>query len=468
MLVPVKWLNEYVDLSDIDIKLLEEKMIMSGSNTEGVAHIGGGVDKIVIGKIVSIEEHPNANKLVVCKTDIGEEELLQIVTGAKNMKVGDCVPTALDGSTLADGTVIKSGELRGVMSQGMFCSLQELGFEDKVIPKDFVEGLLILKDEYTLGQNVIEALNLEDDVIDFEITPNRPDCLSMLGMAREAAATFQRTLHLPDVTLQNETYDIKGNAKVVIEAPQKCPRYACKLVENVKIQESPQWLQSRLMKAGMRPINNIVDITNYVLLEYGQPIHAFDLDRIAEQKIIVRTAEEGEKITTLDGTERTLTSDMLLIADPEKPLAVAGIMGGLTSEVSSETTRLLIEVANFERSNVRETSKKLGLRSEASSRYEKGVSAELVSSALKRVCHLIEKLECGNVVGGMIDEYPIYSELPETIVRPNRVNSIIGIDLKKSEIVKILRSLSCEVIEKGDNLVVRPPHFRLDLMEEID
>lgn len=468
MLVSMKWLNEYVDLSGIDVKTFEEKMIMSGSNTEGVQRIDSAFSHVVVGRIDSIRQHPNADKLVVCQTDIGADQPVQIVTGAKNMKEGDYIPVALPGARLAGGLEIKAGELRGEISQGMFCSLQELGFDDKVIPKAFQDGLLILNQAYPLGQNIASALAFDDDVVEFEITPNRPDCLSMIGMAREAAATFGKRYKQPDTSIKVQAYDIAGKASVKIDAPDKCARYACKVVEDVRIAPSPQWLQSKLIKAGMRPINNIVDITNYVLLEYGQPIHAFDLDKIGEHSIVVRNAQPGETLKTLDQTERRLSEDMLVIADSTRALAIAGVMGGADSEVSAATTRLLIEVANFERSSIRETSKALGLRSEASARYEKGVSPELVLDALNRVCHLIEKLEAGTVISGVIDKYPRPQEIPEIVVRPARINALIGIELATDDMVRILQSLGCAVTMRGERMIVRPPYYRLDLQAEVD
>ncbi len=468
MLVPIKWLNEYVKIDDIDLKTYESAMIMSGSNTEGIHPVLDGVSNIVVGKIIEIKSHPNADKLVVCQCDVGQADHLQIVTGATNMKKGDYVAVALDGSTITGGKVIKAGDLRGERSEGMMCSLQELGFSDKVIAKDMSDGLLVFNEAHPLGMPIAEALDLNDDVVEFEITPNRPDCLSIIGMARETAVTFGRDYQLPNTTVERPQGDITGRAEVEIINPEKCARYACRLVDNVVIKPSPMWLQVRLMKAGMRPINNIVDITNYVLLEYGQPIHAFDLDCLKDGKIIVRNAKPNEVMTTLDDVERTLTEDMLVIADVERPVAIAGIMGGATSEVSSNTKRLLIEVANFDKTNIRETSKKLGLRSEASARFEKGISPQLVPAALDRVCHLIEQLDAGTVVCGMIDAYPRQQVIPSIDVRVARINSLIGIELSADQMINMLQSLGCDVVANGEVLQVKPPFYRLDLVAEID
>ncbi len=468
MLVPLKWLNEYVKVDDIDLKTYQSAMIMSGSNTEGVHAVLDGVSNVVVGRIESIAPHPNADKLVVCQCDVGEPALLQIVTGATNMVEGDYVAVALDDSTIAGGKVIKAGDLRGERSEGMMCSYQELGFSDKVIAKSMLDGLIVFKDGKTLGQPIGEALGLDDHVVDFEITPNRPDCLSIIGMARETAVTFERDYKYPNTGISNAVGEIGERAKVTIDAPDKCARYACRLVDDVKIEPSPIWLQTRLMKAGMRPINNIVDITNYVLLEYGQPIHAFDLDCLAGGQIVVRNAKAGEVIKTLDDVERSLTAEMLVVADADKAQAIAGIMGGAHSEVSATTKRLLIEVANFDKTNIRETSRVLGLRSESSSRFEKGISPELVTAALDRVCHLIEQLSAGTVVGGMIDQYPRPQQIASVDVRVKRINSLIGVNITADAMHKMLESLGCKVELNSEVLQVVPPSHRLDLVEEID
>ena len=374
MLVPVKWLKEYIEIEDLSVDYLEERLIMSGSNTETVATICDGVSGIKIGRIEQMEKHPDADKLWVMQVRVGEE-LLQIVTGAQNCFVGAYIPVAVHGSTVSGGMKIKKGKLRGVESNGMLCSLEELGFEGKVIPKEMSEGIYILSGAYNTGELLEEALpELADQVIEFEITPNRPDCLSMLGMARETAATFGKTLKPMAIEVKQASGQASEHIKVRIDAPDLCKRYGAKIIKNVKIEPSPLWMQHRLMKAGMRPISNIVDITNYVMLEFGQPIHAFDLDTIHSGEIVVRRAHEGEKLTTLDSVERNLSSEMLVIADGEKAVALAGVMGGELTEITDNTKNILIEVATFEKSNIRKTSKDIGLRSEASSRFEKGVA----------------------------------------------------------------------------------------------
>ncbi|SHK12837.1 phenylalanine--tRNA ligase subunit beta [Paramaledivibacter caminithermalis] len=467
MLVPVSWLKDYVDIDNIPVEELNEKLILSGSNTEGVVKVIEEAKKIVIGKIIEIKKHPNADKLIIPMVDIGDE-IIQIVTGAENIKVGDYVPVALVGSRLPRGIKIKRGKLRGEVSNGMLCSAEELGFNDNVIPKEMRDGILILKGEYTLGMEIQEALELNDYVIEFEITPNRPDCLSMIGMARETSATFNLSVNYPQISLKNETENIKDYVSIEVKDFDLCRRYAGRVVKDIKIEQSPSWLQLRLMKAGVRPINNIVDITNYVMLEYGQPLHAFDLDKLEEKKIIVRRAAEDEKIITLDGVERKLDKEVLVIADAQKPVALAGIMGGQDSEISDNTKTIFLESANFNRKNVRTSSRKLGLRTEASSRFEKGIDPNIVEIAVDRACQLIEELGAGKIIKDKIDIYK--DELKEwTIkVRPNRINRLLGTKLSIDEISDILKRLELLVERQGEELLVIIPTFRQDLVKEID
>jgi phenylalanyl-tRNA synthetase beta chain len=468
MLVPVKWLSEYVNVENIDIKTLEDRLIMSGSNTETVEPVAGQINKIVVGKCLSREKHPDADKLLVLGVDVGAEEPIQIVTAAQNVYPDCYIPVALHKSTLHDGTKIKKGKLRGVVSNGMFCSLEELGFEKKVIQKDYADGIYIIQGTPELGADIKEVLDLNDSVIEFEITPNRPDCLSILGMARETAATFDLELKMPDTSVKTEVENVADYASVETQAPDLCPRFGARVVKDVKIEPSPVWMQSALMKAGMRPTNNIVDITNYVLLEYGQPIHAYDLDTLAGHKLIARRANAGEVLVTLDEVERTLTEDMLVIADGERAVGLAGIMGGAETEISDSTKTILIEVANFFKSNIRKTSRDLGLRSEASSRFEKGVSPECIPEVLDRVCHLIEKLGAGTVIGGMLDVYPEPKQVSEIMVRPERVTGLLGVELTTDEIIEILSKLQIETEVKEGKIACVPPAYRLDLLEEID
>lgn len=467
MFVPVKWLEQYIDLNGLDIRTLEDRMIMSGSNTEKVKRVAEGAENIVIGKLVKIEKHPNADKLVVCKVNIGTQ-VVQIVTGAANVREGDVVPVALEGTKLPDGRVIGLTDFRGVQSSGMLISLDELGFEDKVIPKSLADGIWILDPALEPGADIFACTELGDHVIEFEITPNRADCLSMIGMAREVSATFERPVKYPEVVVRSAVEDAAAYASVQVMAEDLCPRYSARIIKDVKIVDSPMWMQLRLMKAGMRPINNIVDITNYVLLETGQPIHAFDLDTLKGQQIIVRRANPDETLMTLDGVERKLEDGMLVIADGERGVAIAGVMGGDETEVKPHTTRLLIEVANFNKTNIRETSKKLGLRSEASNRYEKGVDPELVLMATNRVCQLIEELEAGTVVDGIIDHYPVPAQPLSITVRTARVNAMLGTAFTTADIEKILSRLEVTMVAEGDALSITVPTYRPDITREID
>lgn len=471
MLVPIEWLNKYTRV-DADIDIFCERMIMSGSNIETVQHFGASIEKVVVGKILSIEKHPDADKLVITQVQVGttDTDVIQIVTGAANLFVGAYIPVALHGSKLPGGKSIQKGELRGVESNGMLCSASELGFEDKVIPMSQRDGIWILDKEYPLGADIVETLGLKVDVVDFEITPNRPDCLSMIGMARETAATFGGKLKYPEDECKTEEGKAKDHIKIEIKKPELCRRYTGRVVTDVKIKQSPWWLQKCLIFAGMRPINNIVDITNYVMLEYGQPIHAFDIRNVAGGKIIVDTAEEGEKFTTLDGVERTLVEDTLLIKDEEKGIAIAGVMGGLNSEIENDTTTILIESANFHPDSVRATSKKLGLRTEASSRFEKGIDPNLCETAADRVCRLVELIGAGVVTRGSVDEYPTKIQKNTVSVRVERVNNILGIELSTSEMKDIFDRLEMKVNNIGisNSLSITPPTVRQDLLEEID
>lgn len=478
MLVPIQWLKEYTNV-DVNVNEFCDRMIMSGSNLEGVEFFGQNIENVVIGKILSIDKHPDADKLVITKIDTGEEEAIQIVTGAANISVGDYVPVALHGSKIPgplhgqpkkpEGVSIKKGKLRGIESFGMLCSAGELGFEDKVVPVAHKDGIWILEKEYPLGMSIVEALNLKEAVVDFEITPNRPDCLSMIGMAREVAATFGTNLEYPKTNCEEKAErNSKDSIAIEIKRNDLCKRYVGRVVTDIKIEQSPWWLQQRLIYAGMRPINNIVDITNYVMLEYGQPMHAFDIRNIKGNKICVDTAEDGELFTTLDGVERKLTKDMLLIKDAERGVAIAGVMGGLNSEIAEDTTTILIEGANFNADNIRSTSKKLALRTEASSRFEKGIDANLAEEACNRVCCLIELLGAGTVLKGAVDEYPEKIEAKPVQVRVDRVNRVLGIDLSAKEMDDIFHSLEMKTAHIENIIVVTPPTIRLDLESEID
>ncbi len=478
MLVPINWLKDYTNIQG-DMSEFSEKMIMSGSNIETVEGFGEDFHRVVVGKILSLEKHPDADKLTVCKVDVGEDASIQIVCGAPNVAKGALVPVALDESRIPGplrgqpkqegGVTIHKGKLRGVESMGMICSAGELGFDDKVIPVSHREGIWILPEDLVPGTPFEEAMGLQDSVVEFEITPNRADCLSMLGMAREAAATFGGTVDYPDIQLAEEGEGSSSDhISVEINNPDACRRYVARVVTDVKIEQSPWWLQKKLMYAGMRPINNIVDITNFVMLEQGNPIHAFDIRQIEGGKIVVEKAEKGDKFVTLDEKERSLTEDMLLIKDGKKGVALAGVMGGLNSEIREDTQTILIESANFQPENIRETSKKLGLRTEASARYEKGVDPNLCRTAADRVCKLIEELGAGKVLKGAVDAYP-QPVAPWTIeLRSSRVKQVLGVDFSAEEIIKIFDALEMKT-EQGDGVLkVTPPTIRLDLRKEID
>lgn len=479
MLVPIEWLKDYIDL-DVTTEEFCDRMIMSGSNLETCEHFCEEMENVVVGKIEKIEKHPDADKLVVCMLNVGKEEPVQIVTGAPNVFEGALVPVALHKSRIPGplhgqpkqegGVKITKGKLRGVESFGMLCSAEELGFEDKVVPVAHKDGIWILEGDYELGQDFAEALGLKQAVVDFEITPNRPDCLAMVGMAREASATFKKPFTYPDTDIKDENG--KGGTKdyvsVDIKNPESCKRYVARIVTDVKVEQSPWWLQKRLMYAGMRPINNIVDITNFVMLEYGQPIHAFDINQVKGGRIIVENAAEGEKFVTLDNNERTLTKDMLLIKDEERGIAIAGVMGGLNSEIEEDTTTIIVESANFSGDSVRATSKKLGLRTEASSRFEKGIDPNLCEAAADRVCRLIELIGAGKVCRGSVDNYP-NPETAKTIdIRVDRINHVLGIDITREDMVSMLESLEIKVEGSGNVMTVTPPTVRQDLLEEED
>ncbi|HHU90756.1 MAG TPA: phenylalanine--tRNA ligase subunit beta [Clostridiaceae bacterium] len=463
MKVPVKWLSDYVKIN-VPIREYTEAMTLSGSKVEGVEDMGKDIEKVVVGKIVSMEKHPDADKLRICKVDTGSE-VLQIVTGAPNVKEGDYIPLALVGAKLPGGE-IKPTKLRGVESYGMMCSIDELSLTKDYLPDAPDYGVYVFNGTPELGMDVKEALDL-DKVVEFEITSNRPDCLSIIGLARETVATLGETFKIPEVKVKEEAGgDINDLITIEIKNPELCYRYAARVVEDVKIEPSPAWMQRRLAAAGMRPINNIVDITNYVMLEYGQPMHAFDLDQVQGKKIIVRTPYEGETIRTLDGQDRNLDSDMLLICDANRPIGVAGVMGGENSEITDKTKTILLESATFNGSSIRKTGKKMGLRSEASIRFEKGLDIENAIPALNRCAELIELLGAGKIVKGIADCNCKPYEKRIFIFEPERINSFLGTEIETAEMVRIFKSLEFEVDEKKMTLI--PPSFRNDIVELAD
>jgi phenylalanyl-tRNA synthetase beta chain len=465
----LEWLKEYVDFEAGDDEF-RERMIMSGSNVEGVRRYCEGARGVVVGKALSVEKHADSDHLVVVNVDVGGGSPLRIVTGAPNVGVSDLVPVALVGAVLPNGLKIKKSKLRGVVSEGMLCSASELGFDDRVIPASHKDGIWILEGEYEVGADFVEAAGLRATVFDFEITPNRPDCLSVIGMAREVAATFGRELNYPDTKAAGGHGGRAGDfVSVEVRRPELCSRYIARVVTDVRIAQSPWWLKKRLMMAGMRPINNIVDITNYVMLEYGHPLHAFDVRTVEGGRVIVDTAAEGERFTTLDGVERVMPAGTLMIKDAVKSIGVAGVMGGLNSEVESGTKNILIECAAFAGDGVRRTARKLGLRTEASNRYEKGVSPELSGEAADRVCALVELLGAGRVADGAVDVYPGAEARARVVLRTERVNKILGTNLSGDEVASYLRRLEMDVDRSGGGaLEVTPPSVRLDVKEEVD
>ena len=480
MLVSIDWIKDYVKLDKWpQDKEFCDRMIMSGSNIETISYLGEGIENVKIAKVLSIDKHPDADKLVVCQMDLGKLGKLQIVTGASNLYVGAYVPVAVDGSVVPGplhgqpkqegGVKISAGELRGVKSDGMMCGPQELGIADKCAPLVSKDGIWLLSGNYEdkLGENIDEVLGLKDAVVDFEITPNRPDCLSMIGMAREAAATFGGELVYPKTECNTLTEKSSDYIQVEVKS-DLCKRYTARVIKDVKIEQSPWWLQKKLIAAGMRPINNIVDITNFVMMEYGQPLHAFDIRSLAGGKIVVDVAEDGSKFTTLDGVERSLDDSMLMINDANGPVAVAGVMGGLDSEIKPDTETVVLESANFVGSSVRQTSKKLGLRTEASARYEKGIDPNLCEEAADRVCALIDELGYGKVLEGSVDIYKS-PEHPQVVsARVSRINKVLGTDLSREEMVAILESLEMKVQGTGDEMIVTAPTVRQDILKEVD
>lgn len=465
MLLSKKWLNDYVKI-DVSDKEFADVMTMSGSKVEGFERGGAELLNIVVGQILSLKRHPDSDHLWVCLVDAGCDAPLQIVTGAQNLNDGDYVPVALDNSVVAGGKQIKKGKLRGVESAGMLCSLGELGLTTHDFPYAVSDGIFVLGDDCcrTPGTDIRDAIGLDDVVTEFEITPNRPDCLSVTGLAREAAVSFGIPFNTPVPSVSPGEGDVKDYLSVEILDSEKCYRYAGAVVKNVRIAPSPRRLRERLRASGVRPINNIVDITNFVMLEYGQPMHAFDHRFLDGGAVIVRTAKTGETITTLDGTERTLTEDMLVIADANKPVAVAGVMGGEHSGIMDDTNTIVFESACFYGPSVRSTSKKLGMRTEASARYEKGLDPKGCRRCLDRALELVRLLDAGDIINGVIDCDCTGNEQPSVPFDPDWTNRFIGIDVPPEKQKEILQSLSFKV----ENGMVIVPSFRGDVEHKAD
>ena len=466
-----KWLNEFVEIDATD-KDFAEAMTLSGSKVELTHDIGREIENVVVGKVLSLIRHTNSDHMWICQVDVGQPMPLQIVTGAQNVKQGDLVPVALDGSLLPGGKEIRAGKLRGELSNGMLCSFQELGLDQRDFPSAYPDGIWILSDDpeltgLTLGQDIRTAVGLDDHVAEFEITPNRPDCLSVIGLAREAAATFDKPcrFHQPEVKGGGEGV-LPELLDVETPDPELCPRYTARMVRNVKIGPSPKWMRERLRAMGVRPINNIVDITNYVMLEYGQPMHAFDYRYVKGGRIVVRRAQDGEELTTLDGNVRKLNSNMLVIADDTRAVGLAGIMGGLNSEIVEDTVDVVFESANFDGTTIRKTALALGMRTEASAKFEKGLDILNTLPAVNRACELVELLGAGQVLDGVIDILNYVPQPTVLKVEPDKINALLGTDVSENVMYTILQKLGFTTTkERG---MVEVPSWRGDVKEMAD
>ena len=471
----LEWIKAYVpDLECTDQEFMD-KMTLSGTKCEGYERMDKNLEKIVIGQITKIEKHPDADKLIICQVDIGEESPIQIVTGAPNVKEGDKVPVVLDGGRVAgghDGKMtpggirIKKGKLRGIESNGMMCSIEELGSTRDMYPEAPEYGIYIFPETAEVGADAIEVLGLHDVEFEFEITSNRVDCYSTLGLARETAATFHKEFKAPEVHVKGCGGDVNDYIKVEVQDHDLCSRYCARVVKNIRLAPSPEWMQRRLASVGIRPINNVVDITNYVMEEYGQPMHAYDLDKIADKKIVVRRAAHDEKFVTLDGQERTLDENVLMICDGEKAVGMAGIMGGENSMITDDVKTMLFEAACFDGTNIRLSSKRVGLRTDASGKFEKGLDPNNAQAAIDRACQLIEELDAGDVVNGTVDVYPVKREPVRIPFEPDRINALLGTDISKEQMLEYYKPIELEYDEKTNEIVA--PTFRQDLFRTAD
>lgn len=469
MNTPISWIKAYVPELEATDQEYRDAMTLSGTKVENVTRLDENLEKIVIGQVLKVEKHPDAEKLVICQVNVGTE-VIQIVTGAPNVFEGAKVPVVLaggkvagghDGSKSPGGVRIKKGKLRGVASDGMMCSIEELGSSRDMYPDAPEDGLYILKEDAPVGEDAAAYLGLRESVVEYEITSNRVDCYSVLGIAREAAATFRKPFVPPVVVKTGNEEDVNDMVSVEIKDADLCSRYCARVVKNVKIAPSPEWMQRRLAAMGIRPINNLVDITNYVMEEYGQPMHAYDLSTIAGSKIIVRRAEEGEKFVTLDGQERTLDENILMICDAEKAIGIAGIMGGENSMITDDVKDMLFEAACFDGTNIRLSSKRLGHRTDASGIFEKGLDPNNAEAAINRACQLIEELGAGEVVGGMVDVYPVKKEEKQILFDLNKVNKLLGTDVSMDMVLEYFDRLELKY-DAGTGLVTVPT-FRQDL-----
>lgn len=468
MLVSLEWLKDYVNTQDLAPEVLAEKITRSGIEVDAVIDRASGMDKVVVGHVVSKEKHPEADKLNICQVDVGEEELQQIICGAPNVDAGQKVIVARPGAHLPGGIKIKKAKLRGHESNGMICSLQELGVEGKLVPKAYAEGIYVLPADAKPGSDALSLLGLRDTVLELGLTPNRSDALSMLGVAYEVGAILSEEVKYPEISYSTSSEKAEDVLKLRVEDVQENPMYVAKVVKNVKVAESPMWLQHRLMAAGVRPHNNVVDVTNYILMEYGQPLHAFDYDSLATGEIVVRKATEGEKITTLDDQERTLKASDLVITNGKEPVAIAGVMGGANSEVTEKTTTVVIESAYFDGLTVRQTSRDLGLRSDASARFEKGVDPNRVIPAAERAAALLAELAGGEVLEGtcIVDE--LEKSPGRVVVSPDFINERLGMKISLEDMLSILNRLKFDVEAANGLLIIDVPTRRQDIKIEED
>lgn len=475
MRTSLEWIRSMVPELSCTAQEYMDAMTLSGSKVEGYEELDADLEKIVIGQIEKIEKHPDADKLIICQVNVGTGENIQIVTGAPNVKEGDKVPVVLDGGRVAGGhdgkktpggVKIKKGKLRGVESFGMMCSIEELGSTKDMYPEAPEYGIYIFAEDAVVGADAVEALGLHNSVFEYEITSNRVDCFGIIGLAREAAATFRKEFHPPVVTATGNNEDVNDYVKVSVEDTKLCPRYTARVVKNIKIAPSPEWMQRRLAAQGIRPINNIVDITNYVMEEYGQPMHAYDLDTIAGHQIVVKRAEKGQKFVTLDGQERTMDDSVLMICDGEKAIGIAGIMGGENSMITDDVKTMLFEAACFDGTNIRLSSKKVGLRTDASGKFEKGLDPNNAIEAMNRACQLIEELGAGEVVGGVVDVYTTVKEGRNIPFEPEKYNRLLGTDIAPETMLDYFKMLDLGYDKEKNEILV--PSWRQDLECDAD
>ncbi len=468
MFVSYKWLQEYVDLSGVTASELADKITKSGIEVEGVEILNEGMKGLVVGHVLEREQHPNADKLNKCLVDVGEGEPVQIICGAPNVDKGQHVIVAKVGAVLPGNFKIKKAKLRGEESNGMICSLQELGVESKLVAKEFSEGIFVFPNEVTVGEDALELLSRDDQILELGLTPNRADCLSMLGVAYEVAAILGKEVKLPKPEVSSSNESASDYISVAVDAPEDNPLYVAKVIKNVKVGPSPLWMQTRLMAAGVRPHNNVVDITNYILMEYGQPLHAFDYDRLGSKEIIVRRAHQGETITTLDDAKRSLTTDHLVITNGKEPVALAGVMGGANSEVETKTTTVLLESAYFVGAPIRKASKDHGLRSEASARYEKGVDPNRVRAAADRAAELLALYANGEVLEGSVEADALKVEPAVVSITLDKINGVLGTEISMDEVQNIFARLQFVTNVEGDEITVTVPTRRGDITIEED